>query len=201
MITRNSKVEPYCCEIRYLGYNQLPVYTHHFIKYTTIQIKAKLDILIGLLFYIEKVIQLVELKSIISGVHYKVYSFLLNRRFSELRYFNKFVTREYGLYEFRNIIKTWITFLSSNLAGLYLHEVSGVQLEKITRTNIKRLDKTVSDYEKHIEKLFVEQKKVGKYRLMRWIQKHTMGKGFTPSFIQINQAEFPIIKYEWDFSM
>ncbi len=201
MIARNSKVEPYCCEIRYLGLNQLPVHYHQFVKHNTIHIKSKLDILIGLLGYIEQVIQLVESRTLISGVHLNVYSFLLNRRFTELRYVNKFATREYGLYEFRNIIKTWITFLSSNLDGLYLHEVSGVQLEKITRTNVKRLNKTIIEYEKHIEKLFLEQKKVGKYRLMRWIQKHTIGKGFTPSFIHINSKDFPAIKYEWDFSM
>jgi hypothetical protein len=136
----------------------------------------------------------------ISGVHNIVYSHLLYTNNSEIRFVNGFYVREFGLIQFQDILTMWYNFLSNNLDGFYLDSDSVVQIERICETNINRLNMTIKEYDKYVSVLWFEQKKVNKYRLMRWIQKHTIGKGYTPSFIKIDTNKIPIIKYKWDFS-
>ena len=173
--------------------------TYTCIRYDSIVVKYRLDVITSLLESINNIVSTIIDKINISGVHNIVYSHLLYTSNSELRYVNGFYVREFGLIQFQNIVTMWYNFLSNNLDGFYLDSDCVVQIERICETNINRLNMTIKEYDRYVSVLWFEQKKVNKYRLMRWIQKYTIGKGYTPSFIKISIDKLPIIKYKWDY--
>ncbi len=194
----NARIEPQVYYINYLDYNGCP--KRNYVNYNRISIQYKLTYLKELLELLHEIILNLEVAKKISGVHDKVYNFILYKRSKDRRNIRGFSLKEYGLYEFRNMVNTWINFFTSHLDGVYIEMDSVIELEKICESNFNRIKYTIKQYNEFVQRLFLEQKKVNKYKMLRWIQKHTVGKGYTPSFIKINYELVPEIKYKWDRS-
>ncbi len=194
-----SKIEPVVFDIGYTSITNVPVRSCY-VKYSRIGIAYKLDIISNLLESLRDIIIEVENKKKISGVHNLIYSYLLERTSNQSRVVQGFGIREHGLYQLYNCLNMWNTFLQSHINGVYLEHESAVQIEKLSECNIRRIKYTVKKYDTHVQTVFLEQKKNNKHRLIRWIQKHTVGKGYVPVFIPIDLSALPIIKHKWDFS-
>jgi hypothetical protein len=195
----DARISPHYNNIICIGLEKTPP-THDYIKYNRIIVQSKLDTIRTVYDGINEIILDVESKSKLSGINKLVYGFLLERTYYNHRNHGPFSIREHGLLEYRTIIIKWINFLSSNLNGVYIDTKCAMELEKIVNTNIRRIKYTVKKYDDFVLKIFNEQKKNNKYRILRWIQKYTIGKGYTPAFVKVNVCDYPAIKYVWDFS-
>ena len=194
-----SKIEPVLFDIGYTKISDIPA-SSCYVKYNRIIVGSKLDIVSQLLESMREIIIEVEQKRTRTGIHNVVYSYLLTRTSDKHRVAKGFSVREHGLYQLHNCLSMWKLFLSSNLSGVYLHDESAIQLERLCECNIRRIQYTIKEYDACVNKLFEQQKKTHKHRMLRWIQKHTIGKGYVPAFVPIDISIFPIIKHKWDFS-
>ncbi len=194
-----SRIEPVSFNIGYTQISDISVKSCY-VKYNRVIIGSKLDLVSQLLDSMREIIIEVEQKRTKTGIHNVVYSFLLTRTSVHSRVTKGFGVREHGLYQLYNCLSMWKLFLSSNLSGVYLHDDSAIQLERLCECNIRRIRYTIKEYDSCIQMLFEQQKKTHKHRILRWIQKYTVGKGYVPVFVPIDIAILPIIKHKWDFS-